>query len=312
MGPFITIILVILPVFLLLALGGFLRKYEIIKEENDSSFMQLSIHIFLTALILGTLIKSNINESPALIFLSMGAGIITITFFLLASFWISSSIIKLKTGAGKRTFAVSAGVQNFGYLAIPMVNSLFPDGNASAVLFLHNTGVELAFWTLGIMIFKGSFEFSPRIFLKGPFVAVVLGIALCLTDLNKQVPEFFITFLDMLGACTLPIALLLIGCTLYDLLGKERFNAKICISASILRLIVFPACILLGVHFLNLPLPLEQVLIVQAALPSAMMPIVLAKHYGGQVGVAAQIVLCTTAISLFTIPLVLWIGTKLL
>ena len=65
-------------------------------------------------------------------------------------------------------------------------------------------------------------------------------------------------------------------------------------------------------YFLPISLPLKQVLVVQAALPAAMFPIILARHYGGQVGIAVQVVLSTTALSIATIPLIIYIGMKLL
>jgi predicted permease len=50
------------------------------------------------------------------------------------------------------------------------------------------------------------------------------------------------------------------------------------------------------------------VLVVQAAMPAAVFPIVLARHYGGQPLVAVQVVLATTALGLLVIPLWLSLG----
>ena len=50
---------------------------------------------------------------------------------------------------------------------------------------------------------------------------------------------------------------------------------------------------------------LKRVLVVQAAMPSAVVSIIVARVYGGQPLVAVQIILGTTALALFTIPL--WI-----
>jgi hypothetical protein len=55
------------------------------------------------------------------------------------------------------------------------------------------------------------------------------------------------------------------------------------------------------------------VLVVQAAMPAGVMPIIIARHYGGQPLTAVQIVLGTTVLALLTIPLWLkaglaWVG----
>lgn len=61
------------------------------------------------------------------------------------------------------------------------------------------------------------------------------------------------------------------------------------------------------------PIELKRVLVVQAAMPSAVLPITVARHYGGIPVTAVQIVLGTTAISVFTCPLwiragLVWVG----
>jgi predicted permease len=53
---------------------------------------------------------------------------------------------------------------------------------------------------------------------------------------------------------------------------------------------------------------LKRVLVIQAAMPSGVFPIVLARHYGGQPLTAVQIVLGTTALGILTIPLWLRVG----
>ncbi len=53
---------------------------------------------------------------------------------------------------------------------------------------------------------------------------------------------------------------------------------------------------------------MKRVLVVQAAMPSAVVSIIVARVYGGQPLVAVQIILGTTALALFTIPFWLRFG----
>ena len=46
----------------------------------------------------------------------------------------------------------------------------------------------------------------------------------------------------------------------------------------------------------------KRIIIVQAAMPSAMLPIILAKHFDGDANVALQVVLSTSVLGLLTIP----------
>jgi hypothetical protein len=60
---------------------------------------------------------------------------------------------------------------------------------------------------------------------------------------------------------------------------------------------------------------LRQVLVVQAAMPAAMTPIMLARLYGGRPAIAVQVVLATTIGSIVTLPWIIywgihWVGLK--
>jgi predicted permease len=54
---------------------------------------------------------------------------------------------------------------------------------------------------------------------------------------------------------------------------------------------------------------LKRVIVVQAAMPTAMVPVIIARLYGGHPRTAVQIVLGTTAVGILTIPL--WIRAGL-
>jgi predicted permease len=81
----------------------------------------------------------------------------------------------------------------------------------------------------------------------------------------------------------------------------------------VVRLGIFPVLILAAAKWLPLSIELKRVLVVQAAMPAGVMPIIIARHYGGQPLTAVQIVLGTTVLALLTIPLWLkaglaWVG----
>jgi predicted permease len=54
---------------------------------------------------------------------------------------------------------------------------------------------------------------------------------------------------------------------------------------------------------------LRRIIVVQAAMPCAVIPVLLSKHYGGDPALSMRIVLVTTALGLLTIPL--WIQAGL-
>ena len=122
----------------------------------------------------------------------------------------------------------------------------------------------------------------------------------------------------MLGGAMIPMALLLTGATLADCLGemrKARSGTRTIAGACVLRLGVLPVFFIALARWLPCSVEMKQVLVVQAAMPCAMLPIVLARHYGGNTGMAVQIVFATTVLALFTIPSwihwgLLWAGVR--
>jgi len=73
---------------------------------------------------------------------------------------------------------------------------------------------------------------------------------------------------------------------------------------------VLPLLFLVAAKYLPLTVELKRVLVLEAAMPSAVFPIVLSKHYGGDPPTAVRVVLATTAVSLVTIPLWIRFGMK--
>jgi hypothetical protein len=71
---------------------------------------------------------------------------------------------------------------------------------------------------------------------------------------------------------------------------------------------LLPVFFLLLARWLPCPIELRHVIIVQAAMPCAVIPVILAKHYEGNASVAFRIVLATSLAGLLTIPLWLRLG----
>ena len=296
------------PVYLMVLLGLLLRRFRVLRPGMDKGLMAVAVHVFFPCLILDKMLAAEVLRNPMVFLSSAGMGFL----FILAGAALSyffAPLIGLRLGGGRRTFAVAGGLQNYGYIAIPLVAYLYPDNDdVMAVLFTHNLGVELAMWTVLLMLISGQINPSWRVFMKGPIIAVVLGLLLMETGTDNYVPDFMGKFFAALGVCAVPLSLLLVGVALHDLIGKMKFDWKIGTGALLMRLALIPALILACAKCLPLGIELKQVLVVQAAMPAAMFPIIMARHYGGRADVAATVVLATTLVSLLTMPLVIAFG----
>ena len=123
-------------------------------------------------------------------------------------------------------------------------------------------------------------------------------------------PGFLLKSAHMTGQSAVPLALILTGATLADLLHNEwpRLTGATSAGAIILRMALLPVASLFLAKYLPCSLELKRIIVIQAAMPAAMLPIVLSKHFGGDATTALQVVISTSLIGLVTIPFWIQIG----
>ncbi len=305
-----TLLALVMPVFAVIAAGAGARRLGWLKPEADESLLKLVVNFLYPCLIFDNALGNealrapgNLLAAPALGFVTMGGGI------LLA--YAVAKRAGFSVGGGLRTFAFSVGIFNYGYMAIPLVERLF-GRETLGVLFVFNVGCEAAIWTIGILMLAGvSLRGGGwRRVLNPPVYALVLAIALNLAGAGEWMPDLVRRSVRMVAACAVPLGLLVIGGTLVEYFSAPRtlVDRRVTPLACALRVGLIPLGMLGLAVALPLPPELKGVLVVQAAMPAGILPIVIAKHYGGQPLVAVQVVLGTTAVGLFAVPLWLRVG----
>jgi len=290
--------------------GAALRKLRVIDKEHDEGIMRFIYNVMLPCFILDKMLGAEVLKNPQ----TLATGIAIGFFGILAGTcfgYIVGKIIGLTHGHGIRTFALASGTQNYGFTAVPVIQILW-GAPAIAVLFVHNIGVELAIWSFGVMLISGERGMNWRRLINGPIIAVILGLILVSLRIDHLITGPARTAMSMMGIGAFPIAIFMTGASIIDLVGTERPSLKIAIGASLVRLLITPALLIAIAKFLPLSLELRQVLVVQAAMPAALAPILLARLYGGRPAVAVQVVIVTTVLSLFTLPWILAFGIRFL
>lgn len=311
MSGFDTVLTAVLPVIVVVFAGLGLRRINWLTEEADHSLIRLTVNILQPCLILDSVLKNealrqagNVVLPPAVGFGLCAAGMVAALF--LARFF----GLKERTAAG--TFALCAGLQNYGYVPVPLITSLF-DRETLGVLFVHNLGVDTAMWVVGLTLLRPPGRGGPwRQLLSPPVLAIVAGVGLNFVGAHEHLPRFVLDTIRMLGLCALPMGLILVGATMSDQLAgfQSRQGLGVMAGACVVRLGLLPVLFLLVAKFLPCPPELKKVIVVQAAMPSAVFPVVMAKHYGGDQGTAIRVVAATSIVSLVTIPFWLKFGLE--
>ena len=313
MNEFVTVLTAVLPMFGIMALGLWWRRRNWLTAEADHSLMRLVINLLIPALIFNSVLGNAALSRPENLLLPplVGFGMALLGIGLARVF---APLAGLQTKPEQRTFAFLAGLQNYGYLTIPLCFSLF-DANTTGVLFVHNVGTETALWAVGMAALTGSgWNGGWKKVLNAPLVALLLALAFNLLAMFVTPPanvlvvgKVIMNVVQWLGQSAIPLALMLIGAVVADHLSDARGGqaARVVSAAVLVRLGLMPVLFLLLAKYLPCSIELKRVLVLQGAMPSAVLPIVLAKHYGGDPRTALQVVLGTSVAGLVTIPL--WI-----
>ncbi|MEM7809587.1 MAG: AEC family transporter, partial [Planctomycetota bacterium] len=324
-----SVAITVAGVGLTIAVGFYLRRSRTIADGTDASVFALLVRVFIPALILSRVIGNEALSDWRNLVLPPATAFGLVTLGMLTAFGLATLMPKtLPAGKTRRTFALSAGMFNYGYITVPLVIALFAydGGRTLAVLFVFNVGVEAAMWGVGLTLLAGHVEpgwwrrmFSP------PVLATVIAVAVNLTDqalgLSESMPapvagvgEAIMTCLFWLGGAAVPMGLILTGSAIADdwLQCRLRQGVRTVVAASVLRLLILPALFIGLAVMVPMTPELRHVLIFQAAMPAAVFPIVLARHYQGDVGTALRVAIGTSIVAIVTMPIWIVLGLWLI
>jgi malate permease and related proteins len=301
--------LTILPVFAMIALGVGLRRSQLITETAETSLFNLVVMVATPCLIFESVATNPALRQPGNLLLPplLGFGL---TLLSMGIGWYVARGLGLTIGHGLRTFALAVGLTNYGYLPLPLMDAMFGP-ESRAVLLVHNVGLEAAIWTGGILVVSGLSPLAGwRKLINAPVISLLLAVAANLTGVADHLPQLVMNFVHALAVCAIPLGLIMTGVSLQPHFAdpKQLVNPRVTLIAWLLRLGVLPLLLLASARWLPCSLELKRVLVVQAAMPSAVVSVIIARVYGGQPLVAVQITLGTTALALFTIPFWLRFG----
>jgi predicted permease len=301
------------PVFLVIGAGFGVRLAGWLTAEADASLMQVIVKLLYPCLILDTILGNPALENARNVLWAPCIGFVTIVLGYILSLG-AAHLFAVGDDRSRRTFAFTTGIYNYGYVPLPLVQKLF-GGTTTAVLFLHNVGVEIALWTVGISIISAAKPPARnrwRHLLNAPVVAIIIAVLLHFAGARRWLPEVGLTAIHNIGITAIPLGLLLTGATFADETRDLRMHTRVrtTIASVILRLGLLPVLMLLLARWLPAPVELRRIIVIQAAMPCAVMPVILAKHYGGDPATAMHIVVVTSLLALLTIPFWLQLGFR--
>jgi malate permease and related proteins len=295
----------------LIGLIAALRHVGVLRQQDGRLFAHIVTHITLPAVIFNALSHARQLEWDYVLVVLF---VLLTEILLLFITWIIGKRIKLpETQLG--SFMLVSAFGSSALLGYAIVQQTFP-GNADALseaVVISELGVGIGLFTLGTMVAiyfgkKSSHAFTPLhsliAFLQSPiFIAILLGFVYWGLGLPVS-GRFFQPIFDVIRliaqANTLFVALtvgvLLQFSSLSEILG-------LALIVILLKLILSPLLVWLPTLAMALEPWQIKIVILEAAMPSAMLSVVLAAKYGCDAILASRLVFITTLASIFTILL---------
>ena len=169
---------------------------------------------------------------------------------------------------------------------------------SSLVILLHFT----------VNIFLASKKFDIKIILKSPpTYAVIVAVFFLYFDL--EMPKVVINTVMLLGYAMIVLILMSLGVSLTQL---KVFSLKDSIISSIGRVIIGPIIGFLIIKIFNLSGFAAGVLLIQSAMPSAILSYLVAEMYSPKkvVDSISSMIVVSTLMSLITVPIIVFISLK--
>ncbi len=204
------------------------------------------------------------------------------------------------------TVLLAAGWGNFTYLGLPVLEgALGPWARAVAIQFDLFAATPLLL-SLGILLASHYGEKAApngvlRELLKVPPIwAAIAGVTL--NVLQVPMGTWVEQLLEMLAAGVIPLMLFSTGLALRWVAGwQERFSAILPVMT--IRLLLIPALVLGLAGWVGLTGELRTAAVLEAAMPSMVLGLVICDRFGLDTRLYAEIVVISTAAAAITLPL---------
>ncbi|MGO8695601.1 MAG: AEC family transporter [Rectinemataceae bacterium] len=300
----------VLSVLLAMGLGVLLAKRGRMGAEAGSVIARLVLWVGLPAFMIANLMGGYDRAR----IMALLPGIPLPLAAILASYALGAAAAALRVPRGRRgTFASLFALSNTIFIGLPVNLLLFGEASLPYVLLYYMVNTTF-FWTIGVygIARDGALRTggpAPRIVsldslrrvFSPPLVAFLSSAALIMAGV--RLPVFVIDLARTLGDMTTPLSMIFIGITIAGVdwrLVRPRLDMALVVCG---RFVVTPLLLALAVRWVDVPILMKRVFLIEASMPAMTQVPILAGAYGADAEYAGLLTSMTTVASMITIPL---------
>lgn len=284
--------------FLMILLGAFCYKKQIITKEGNRQLSAVVLHVVCPVLIF---MAYQTEFSAELL-----QGLLWAMLLAAVSFVISIGFAELAVRKKpQREVAIekcSVIYSNCAFMGFPLIEALFGSIGifyTTAYLTLFN----LLVWSHGVMVMRSSVSWRGLLqALKAPTILAIFAGVFCYVT-NIRVPEVAAAALNYIASMNTPLAMLVAGATIAqtDLLRAFRNPRVYLVSAY--RLAAVPLLVLAATFWLPVGREVYQSILLATACPVATICTLFAISYDKNALYASELFAVTTILSAVSMPL---------
>jgi malonate transporter and related proteins len=293
----LDLLMIVLPVFGLIAIGYLARRTGFVSERAGEGLSEFVFSLSLPCLIFSTLVRAKIPDvQPWGYWISYFVGVGVVWALAMG---LSRRVFGLK-GVSAVVAGFSAGQANTVFVGVPMILKAYGDEGAVPLFLLIAVHLPVTM-TLATIMAEGR-QSSPLLILRRlathPIVVGILAGSAC-RPLAPYVPSPIWQIVDLLASAAVPCALISMGIALRRYGLQMGWKLPTLISA--LKLVLHPLIVLvLATQVFEMPAVWAGVAVLFASCPSGINAYLFAERYGEGVALASSAVTLSTILALAT------------
>lgn len=295
------IISLIVKIAIMIALGYFLKKINIITESLQKGLTDILLKAILP---LSILASANYAFSGALLHGMLIVAAAALGFYVIGLTGMTLFSRKLSLPQNEQRIIVTMTVfANTGFVGFPIMTALFgQQGLLLAVIF--NMFYNLFMYTYGINMLSGKAGFDWKSILLNP-ITIASAASILIFVSPFRFPTILASPIDDIGAMSVPISMIIMGASLARIPLLDILKDKYSYLVSGIRLVVFPLLMLLVMRLLSVSAQTATVCVLMAALPCGTMNVIFAEKYDCAPDFASRTVVQSLVLMIITLPLMI-------
>ena len=304
MESFIYSVNATVPIFLVMIVGGILRKLNIIDEHFANVANKFVFVVTLPLMVFSDLAAADFRAEfdPKFVIYCMA-----VTLLSICTIWVLTEIF-MKEEDSKGSFVQGAYRSSAAILGMAFIKNMYRDTGMAPLMIIAAVPLYNIFAVIILTVKakgnKGRVNFRKTFIniLKNP---IIIGIfaGVLFSVLGIRMPNILTKTVNMIGDMTTPLALICIGATFE---GRKAIKKLVptCIATA-LKLVILPALFLPVAILLGFRNQEMMAIVIMLGSPTTISSYIMAKNMNNDGNLTSNVIVITTLMS--SITLTMWI-----